>query len=91
MSKPTVLRMACARMSTKYGDFQLCCYTNTFDKKEHLAFYMGDVSEVDEVLVRIHSESFTSDVLGSRRCDGGEQLDRSLFTGQVLLRCIIRR
>lgn len=91
MPKPTVLRMTCARMPTKYGDFQLCCYTNTLDNKEHLAFYMGRVSEVDDVLVSIHSESFTSDVLGSMRCDGGEQLDRSLFTGQILLRCIIRR
>lgn len=70
--------MTCARIPTKYGDFQLCYYTNTLDKKEHLAFYMGDVSEADDVLVRIHSECFTGDVLGSRRCDCGEQLDRSL-------------
>lgn len=70
--------MTCARIPTKYGDFQLCYYTNTLDNKEHLAFYMGRVSGADDVLVRIHSESFTSDVLGSRRCDGGEQLDRSL-------------
>jgi GTP cyclohydrolase II len=71
MSKPTVSRMTCARIPTKYGDFQLCYYTNTFDKKEHLAFYMGEVSGADDVLVRIHSEC-------SRRCDCGEQLDRSL-------------
>ncbi|MDP3335111.1 MAG: GTP cyclohydrolase II, partial [Methylococcaceae bacterium] len=62
MSKPTVSRMTCARIPTKYGDFQLCYYTNTLDKKEHLAFYMGDVSEADDVLVRIHSECFTGDV-----------------------------
>ena len=78
MPKPTVTRMTCARIPTKYGDFQLCYYTNTQDKKEHLAFYRGTVSEADDVLVRIHSECFTGDVLSSRRCDCGEQLNRSL-------------
>jgi GTP cyclohydrolase II len=78
MSKSSVSRMACARIPTEYGDFQLCYYTNTLDKKEHLAFYMGDVSQADEVLVRVHSECFTGDVLGSLRCDCGEQLNRSL-------------
>jgi GTP cyclohydrolase II len=70
--------MTRARIPTEYGDFQLCYYTNTLDKKEHLAFYRGIVTEADDVLVRIHSECFTGDVLGSRRCDCGEQLNRSL-------------
>ena len=78
MPKPTVTRMTRARIPTKHGDFQLCYYTNTLDKKEHLAFYSGVVTDADDVLVRIHSECFTGDVLGSRRCDCGEQLDRSL-------------
>ena len=78
MPKPTVTRMTRARIPTKHGDFQLCYYTNTLDKKEHLAFYRGIVTDADDVLVRIHSECFTGDVLGSRRCDCGEQLDRSL-------------
>jgi GTP cyclohydrolase II len=78
MSKSSVYRMTSARIPTAYGDFQLCYYTNTEDKKEHLAFYTGNISEADEVLVRIHSECFTGDVLGSRRCDCGEQLDNSL-------------
>ncbi|HTR00365.1 MAG TPA: GTP cyclohydrolase II [Candidatus Acidoferrum sp.] len=78
MSKPSVTRMACARIPTEYGDFQLCYYTNSLDTKEHLALTMGDVAKAWPVLVRVHSECFTGDVLGSRRCDCGEQLERSL-------------
>ncbi|MGZ4955260.1 MAG: GTP cyclohydrolase II, partial [Methylobacter sp.] len=77
MLKHSVSQITRTRIPTAYGDFQLCYYTNTLDNKEHLAFYMGTVTEED-VLVRIHSECFTGDVLGSRRCDCGEQLDRSL-------------
>ena len=78
MTKPAVSRITAARIPTAYGDFQLCYYSNTLDQKEHLAFVMGSVAEAENVLVRIHSECFTGDVLGSRRCDCGEQLDRSL-------------
>ncbi len=78
MSNTTVSRITCARIPTEYGDFQLCYYTNTLDKKEHLAFYMGAVHEAEDVLIHIHSECFTGDVLGSKRCDCGEQLDLSL-------------
>lgn len=70
--------MASARIPTEYGDFQLCYYTNTQDKKEHLAFYMGNLADTEDVLVRVHSECFTGDVLGSLRCDCGEQLNRAL-------------
>jgi GTP cyclohydrolase II len=78
MPNPSVTRTAVARIPTRHGDFQLCYYTNTFDKKEHLAFYMGDLAQADGVLARVHSECFTGDVLGSLRCDCGEQLDRAL-------------
>ena len=78
MTNAKVSRTTSARIPTQYGDFQLCYYTNTVDQKEHLALYMGHLQEVDDVLVRIHSECFTGDVLGSRRCDCGEQLDLSL-------------
>lgn len=78
MSKLSVTRKASARIPTAYGDFQLCYYTNTLDNKEHLALCMGDLATVDAVLVRVHSECFTGDVLGSRRCDCGEQLDQSM-------------
>lgn len=78
MTKPAVSAITSARIPTAYGDFQLCYYSNTLDNKEHLAFVMGSVTGGENVLVRMHSECFTGDVLGSRRCDCGEQLDRSL-------------
>jgi len=71
-------RMACARLPTLWGEFQLCLYTNNQDSKEHLALVMGDVRRRTGVLTRIHSECFTGDVLGSLRCDCGEQLERAL-------------
>ncbi len=78
MSMSEVTRMTSTRIPTEHGDFQLCFYTNTLDNKEHLAFFMGDIANAGSVLVRVHSECFTGDVLGSRRCDCGEQLDRSM-------------
>jgi GTP cyclohydrolase II len=72
-----VERLVCARIPTKEGTFQLCLYGNNRDDKEHLALLVGDV-QGENVLVRIHSECFTGDVLGSRRCDCGEQLHRSM-------------
>jgi GTP cyclohydrolase II len=78
MLKPSVTRTAAARIPTRHGDFQLCYYTNTLDNKEHLAFYMGDLTHAEAALARVHSECFTGDVLGSLRCDCGEQLDRAL-------------
>jgi GTP cyclohydrolase II len=78
MSKPFVTRMTAARIPTKYSDFQLTFYTNNIDNKEHLAFCRGELANAEEVLVRVHSECFTGDVMGSLRCDCGEQLDRSL-------------
>jgi len=78
MSMPEVTRMTTTRIPTEHGDFELCFYTNTLDDKEHLAFFMGDVKSAESVLVRVHSECLTGDVLGSRRCDCGEQLDRSI-------------
>ncbi|HVP20487.1 MAG TPA: GTP cyclohydrolase II [Anaerolineaceae bacterium] len=71
-------RAVCARVPTAVGEFQLCLYTNNHDKKEHLAFINGDVDDQSSVLVRVHSECFTGDVLGSQRCDCGDQLHRSM-------------
>lgn len=78
MTTPTVTRKVTTRIPTAYGDFQLCYYSNSADSKEHLALYMGDLASAETVLIRVHSECFTGDVLGSRRCDCGEQLDRSM-------------
>jgi 3,4-dihydroxy 2-butanone 4-phosphate synthase/GTP cyclohydrolase II len=61
-------------LPTEHGEFVLHYYSNSIDNKEHIALVKGDVSHKEQVPVRIHSECFTGDVLGSRRCDCGEQL-----------------
>jgi GTP cyclohydrolase II len=78
MKKPTVHREVAARIPTRYGTFQLMLFTNTLDGKEHMALVMGDVTDRESVIVRVHSECFTGDVLGSERCDCGEQLDQAM-------------
>ncbi|MEI6067436.1 MAG: GTP cyclohydrolase II [Methylococcaceae bacterium] len=62
------------RLPTEHGEFVLHFYSNTLDDKEHIALVKGEVANLENVPVRIHSECFTGDVLGSRRCDCGEQL-----------------
>lgn len=63
---------------TRHGEFILHYYSNNLDDKEHVALVKGDVADQENVPVRIHSECFTGDVLGSRRCDCGEQLDLAM-------------
>ncbi len=76
--KATIEDKVQTRIPTKHGEFILHYYSNSLDKKEHMAFVKGEVTGKENVPVRIHSECFTGDVLGSRRCDCGEQLDMAL-------------
>lgn len=78
MEIPSVDRRTSARIPTADGEFSLSLYQNTHDDKDHLALVCGDVDGKDGVLVRVHSECFTGDVLGSLRCDCGEQLNTSM-------------
>jgi len=78
MEDMMVQRLVCSRIPTRIGEFQLCLYTNTHDDKEHLALIMGDIHDRAELLVRVHSECFTGDVLASQRCDCGEQLENAM-------------
>jgi GTP cyclohydrolase II len=78
MNELEVRRMTCARIPTSDGDFRLYLYRNNQDDKENLALVMGDIAGKDDVLVRVHSECFTGDVLGSLRCDCGAQLQRAM-------------
>jgi 3,4-dihydroxy 2-butanone 4-phosphate synthase/GTP cyclohydrolase II len=79
-----VAREAVANMPTRYGDFKVYAYRNQIDHSEHLALVKGDVSretyELDGQLplVRVHSECLTGDVLGSLRCDCGDQLHAAM-------------
>lgn len=78
METLSVTRLTSTRIPTIDGEFTLSLYENSADDKDHLALIYGDVEGEEDVLVRIHSECFTGDVLGSLRCDCGEQLNASM-------------
>ncbi len=69
---------ASAKLPTKFGEFDVHVYESEIDRLEHCALVMGKISTEKETLVRVHSECLTGDVFGSKRCDCGEQLERSL-------------
>jgi len=74
-----VRRVAETRLPTKYGgEFRLIGYENDIYNKTHLALVKGEISPDESILVRVHSECFTGDVLGSMRCDCGDQLHTAL-------------
>ncbi|HET9945251.1 MAG TPA: bifunctional 3,4-dihydroxy-2-butanone-4-phosphate synthase/GTP cyclohydrolase II, partial [Actinomycetes bacterium] len=75
-----VRRIAEARLPTRHGEFRAVGYRSTVDATEHLALVRGDLGDGQDVLVRLHSECLTGDVLGSLRCDCGPQLDAALRT-----------
>ncbi len=78
MGKLRITKKTCARIPTQAGEFRLCLYSDSREKKEHLALITGDVAHQRDVLVRVHSECFTGDVLGSLRCDCGDQLQQAM-------------
>lgn len=78
MTTSPINRTVKTRLPTAEGQFQLYHYASYHDGKEHLALVMGDLHEQEDVLVRVHSECFTGDVLGSQRCDCGEQLQQAM-------------
>lgn len=61
-------------MPTRYGDFKLVAFREKNSSNEHLALIKGQWEKDEPVLVRVHSSCFTGDILGSLRCDCGEQL-----------------
>ena len=67
-----------ARIPTKHGEFAAHAYRSILDEIEHVAYVLGDIENVEEPLVRVHSECLTGDLLGSIRCDCGSQLDSAL-------------
>jgi 3,4-dihydroxy 2-butanone 4-phosphate synthase/GTP cyclohydrolase II len=73
-----VVRVAEARLPTRHGDFRAVGFRSTVDAAEHLALVRGGLGDGADVLVRVHSECLTGDVLGSLRCDCGPQLDAAL-------------
>lgn len=78
MKHNKVHKMVTARLPTNLGEFRLSLYHNGHDDKDHLALVRGTVTGKHKVMVRVHSECFTGDVLDSERCDCGDQLEQAL-------------
>ena len=73
-----VHRVASARLPTEFGEFRLVGFRNDLDAAEHVALVHGDVTDGEQVLVRMHSKCLTGDTFHSRRCDCGWQLETAM-------------
>ena len=65
-------------MPTKYGHFKLIAFQEKNTTNEHLALVKGEWQKDEPILVRVHSSCFTGDILGSLRCDCGDQLHAAM-------------
>ncbi|MBM3689663.1 MAG: bifunctional 3,4-dihydroxy-2-butanone-4-phosphate synthase/GTP cyclohydrolase II [Actinobacteria bacterium] len=77
-SERFVERGAEAALPTLHGDFRIVGYRNLLDGIDHVALVKGDIGDGERILVRVHSECLTGDILGSLRCDCGAQLDAAM-------------
>lgn len=66
------------KMPTKYGEFELITYTQLNTGEVHMALKKGNWEKEEPVLVRVHSSCMTGDILGSLRCDCGDQLHAAM-------------
>lgn len=74
----TVERYAEAQLPTQFGSFRVVVYRELDADKEHLAVIAGDINEAEDLLVRVHSECLTGEVLHSLKCDCRDQLNLAL-------------
>ena len=73
-----VKRMVDANLPSRFGSFKIQMFRNIIDSVDHIALIKGDIDPHKPILVRVHSECFTGDVLGSLRCDCRDQLIESM-------------
>jgi 3,4-dihydroxy 2-butanone 4-phosphate synthase/GTP cyclohydrolase II len=73
-----VRRVASAKLPTDFGDFRIFAFESLVDKQTHVAMVYGEIGDGKNILVRVHSQCLTGDVLHSVRCDCGAQLDAAL-------------
>jgi 3,4-dihydroxy 2-butanone 4-phosphate synthase/GTP cyclohydrolase II len=73
-----VERVAEAKLPTEWGDFQIAGYRSLTSAEEFVVLYKGEMRPDVPTLVRIHSQCLTGDVFGSKKCDCGEQLHRTM-------------
>lgn len=74
----SVRRVACASFPSRYGNFRIYGYEQNPGAEPYVVLVAGEPGPDSVPLVRIHSQCLTGDVLGSLRCDCGEQLHRAL-------------
>ncbi len=77
-SERLVERVAEADLPTKFGSGRIVAYRVKYETQEPVAIVMGDPTKVAAPLVRLHSSCFTGDLIGSLRCDCGDQLTMAL-------------
>ena len=65
-------------LPTRFGHFKLIAFQEKNTNNEHMALIKGEWQKDEPVLVRVHSSCFTGDILGSLRCDCGEQLHKAM-------------
>lgn len=65
-------------MPTEWGTFRLIPFKQKSNGLEHIALFKGDITNGDDVLVRVHSSCMTGDIFGSQRCECGEQLHKAM-------------
>lgn len=63
-----------ADLPTRYGNFKLMVFMDKIRSEHHIALVKGKLQRDEPTLVRVHSQCFTGDTLGSSRCDCGDQL-----------------
>jgi len=73
-----VTKIAVSKLPTKYGSFNIIGYENMINNENHIALIAGNPAGKKNILVRVHSQCLTGDTFGSKRCDCGEQLEKSL-------------
>jgi 3,4-dihydroxy 2-butanone 4-phosphate synthase / GTP cyclohydrolase II len=77
-SEELIEKIVDVNLPTKHGKFKLHMFRSKLDNKEHLALVKGEIDPKKPVIVRVHSECLTGDLLGSLRCDCQDQFIKSL-------------
>lgn len=70
-----IKKAATAKLPTEYGMFNIIAYEELVSNSVHIVLQKGNIDQNKPTLVRVHSECFTGDILGSARCDCGDQLE----------------
>jgi len=77
-SERMVSRVVETQLPNAHGEWRAVGYLDSVTGTEHVALVLGDLGDGTDILGRVHSECLTGDVLGSRRCDCGTQLDAAM-------------